>query len=838
MLRAELHAVTWHELTADVLPGAAVAPRCLALVLTAAQLRRPHRLRLPRVRLHRQAPAGGPGRRWPRSCRTPSRTTSASRCSPGASVRYRFYSRWGLDRRRALADRVLVLGHVLARAAGARRDQPGGQPDGGARGLGAALTCVLPAGCWPVPRSRMSLRRCRAARPVPHRPLPLSAADAARSRSRSCCCRSSTGRSPARCSTCCCRRARVPFLAFLGAFLAAILLGMASHVPGGLGVFEGLMVLLLKPYLRRPMLLPALVVYRAVYYLLPLVGRARRPRRRRSCGSGGAGGARRPRCSAASPSSSRRGCFGLLHVLRPGAILLFSGATPAAPGRLELLDRVLPLGVIEASHFTGSVAGAALLLLSQGLARRLDAAYYLHRRRDRRRHRRVAAQGRSTTRRRSLLGVRAGGPAGAPGRRSIAAPRSSRRASRRLDRGRRSARSARRCGSACSPSSTWTIRSELWWQFELHGEASRFLRASVGAAVVVLLFGDRAAGAATRRTRWPSRPTHDLRRRRRRSSPRSRATSPHLVFLRDKALLFNDDRTGVRDVRRAGPHLGGARRSGRARTSAVSRPDPAVPRALRRLRRRAGVLRGRHGAPASLRRLRADVRQARRGGAGRSRRRSASKGRAARATASRSAGWRRTAAPFRDRRGRRRARRSCPQLRAVSDDWLADTAGAEKGFSLGFFDDDYLARFPVAVVRCEGADRRVRQHLAGRRATGALDRPDALRPARAEGRDGGAVRAPAAVGQGAGLPAGSCWAWRRSPGIEQSPVASLWNRLGSFLYRARRSGLPLPGPAGVQGEVRSGLGAALSRVPGRDEAAAHPGRRLGAGRRRLSPDLL
>ena len=38
---------------------------------------------------------------------------------------------------------------------------------------------------------------------------------------------------------------------------------------------------------------------------------------------------------------------------------------------------MLPLGVIEASHFLGSVAGAALLILSQGLARRLDAAYYL-----------------------------------------------------------------------------------------------------------------------------------------------------------------------------------------------------------------------------------------------------------------------------------------------------------------------------------------------------------------------------------------------------------------------------------------------------------------------------
>jgi phosphatidylglycerol lysyltransferase len=55
-----------------------------------------------------------------------------------------------------------------------------------------------------------------------------------------------------------------------------------------------------------------------------------------------------------------------------GLVLLFSGATPAAPGRLDVLDRVLPFGVIEASHFLGSVAGAGLLLMSQGLARRLD----------------------------------------------------------------------------------------------------------------------------------------------------------------------------------------------------------------------------------------------------------------------------------------------------------------------------------------------------------------------------------------------------------------------------------------------------------------------------------
>ena len=59
---------------------------------------------------------------------------------------------------------------------------------------------------------------------------------------------------------------------------------------------------------------------------------------------------------------------------------MFSGATPADTARLPSLERLFPIGVIETSHFLGSVAGAVLLVLSQGLARRLDAAYYLRRR--------------------------------------------------------------------------------------------------------------------------------------------------------------------------------------------------------------------------------------------------------------------------------------------------------------------------------------------------------------------------------------------------------------------------------------------------------------------------
>jgi phosphatidylglycerol lysyltransferase len=50
--------------------------------------------------------------------------------------------------------------------------------------------------------------------------------------------------------------------------------------------------------------------------------------------------------------------------------------------------------------------------------------------------------------------------------------------------------------------------------------------------------------------------------------------------------------------------------------------------------------------------------------------------------------------------------RLLPQLREVSDDWLAAKASAEKGFSLGFFDEAYVARFPVAVIEREGRVQR------------------------------------------------------------------------------------------------------------------------------------
>jgi phosphatidylglycerol lysyltransferase len=47
-------------------------------------------------------------------------------------------------------------------------------------------------------------------------------------------------------------------------------------------------------------------------------------------------------------------------------------------------------------------------------------------------------------------------------------------------------------------------------------------------------------------------------------------------------------------------------------------------------------------------------------------------------------------------------RRAMPELRAVSDAWLARKRTREKGFSLGWFQEAYVAALPVAAARLDG----------------------------------------------------------------------------------------------------------------------------------------
>ncbi|MBW7934077.1 MAG: lysylphosphatidylglycerol synthetase family protein, partial [Gemmatimonadaceae bacterium] len=167
----------------------------------------------------------------------------------------------------------------------------------------------------------------------------------------------------------------VPYGAFLGAFLLAQVVGLLSHVPGGIGIFESVIVLLMKDEIPPAGLVGALLAYRVVYYLVPLgaalallaaheIARARHGLARAAQVAG-------RWVPGVVPSMLA------LTTFASGTILLLSGATPGVRSRLHLLADVLPLAVIELSHFTASIAGAALLLLAWGLRRRLDAAWWL-----------------------------------------------------------------------------------------------------------------------------------------------------------------------------------------------------------------------------------------------------------------------------------------------------------------------------------------------------------------------------------------------------------------------------------------------------------------------------
>lgn len=60
------------------------------------------------------------------------------------------------------------------------------------------------------------------------------------------------------------------FETFLAVYILAVMIGMVSQAPGGLGVFEATILLALSSYPREPVL-GALLLYRLCYYLVPFV---------------------------------------------------------------------------------------------------------------------------------------------------------------------------------------------------------------------------------------------------------------------------------------------------------------------------------------------------------------------------------------------------------------------------------------------------------------------------------------------------------------------------------------------------------------------------------------
>ncbi|MEH2465721.1 lysylphosphatidylglycerol synthase domain-containing protein [Nostoc sp.] len=61
------------------------------------------------------------------------------------------------------------------------------------------------------------------------------------------------------------------YLDFLGIYLLAMFAGVVSNVPGGLGVFETIILLILSSKVSGAAILGSLLAYRGVYYFLPLL---------------------------------------------------------------------------------------------------------------------------------------------------------------------------------------------------------------------------------------------------------------------------------------------------------------------------------------------------------------------------------------------------------------------------------------------------------------------------------------------------------------------------------------------------------------------------------------
>lgn len=476
----------------------------------------------------------------------------------------------------------------------------------------------------------------------------------------------------------------IGFPAFVGFFAIATVLGIISHVPGGLGVFEAVMLVALGGAVPTDRLAGALLLYRLTYHVLPLL---------LALALLIASELRRDTVAPVTRAVvSLSPVLLAAQTLIVGVFLLATGVTPATISASDLLSLDVPLPLVEAAHFLGSIAGLALLFVARGMLQRLDAAWWAG----------LLLAGTSL-----LLAL----PRGLSVQEAIVI--SLLVAALALSRSqftRRTSLLAQRYSGGWLAAIAGILvalgglllfayrdidyRHELWWQFELDGHAPRALRAMVAMSLIVLIFSLRLL----LRPALPVLIRPD-------AAALAKAAGviadqdyadAGLALTGDKPLLFSE--SGKAFIM-----------FGRRGRSWVALFDPVGPREewpelvwafIERARETASrpafyQVRPQHlavylDAGLNLFKLGEEAQVSLptfslNGGS----------------RAHLRAGFRRA-----EREGLRfevipvdRLRPLMPELRAISDAWLGSHAAAEKGFSLGQFDETYLCRQPVAVIR-------------------------------------------------------------------------------------------------------------------------------------------
>ncbi len=557
---------------------------------------------------------------------------------------------------------------------------------------------------------------------------------------------------------------------FFTIYILAIAVGIVSHAPGGIGVFEATLIAGLGASGRSDVI-AALLLYRVAYTFIPF-------------------GIASLSIAVASALTQRHRIGGaatwVYRVIRPivplvaagvaavaGVILLVSGALPSSSQKLGILREVLPLSFVEASHLAGSAIGVLLLLVSRGLFRKLYRAWV------------VAmllmvagffaslAKGLDTHEAISMLGT-------------IGLLAMFRGAFYRVS-----------GASIFRLNVPWLVsvlallavifwiglfayshvqyENALWWDFAWNGDASRFLRSSLVVAVIMgivavnSLFGREIPAPV--RTEIPDVVVKLV--------MESEDTESQISLTGDKQFLISDDETAFLAYADTGNAL-------------ITKGEPvgdekAGQQLIWQLRERAdregklcafysvstkylptfldlglSILKIGEVARVPLQDFSLD---------GKSRKRfRQAKNRAERE------GYVFEIIPKED------LAPVLPELRKISDDWLSQKAGEEKGFALGGFDDDYLSYFDHAVLRDETGKIRAFANLfqGGNKSELSLDlmryEPDS---------PSFVMDALFAEMMVWGSEQGFHWfSLGAAPfsGIENRQLASLWNRIGGFVY--------------------------------------------------------
>lgn len=152
------------------------------------------------------------------------------------------------------------------------------------------------------------------------------------------------------------------FTAFAGPFSVATVAGLVSSVPGGAGVFEGSLLALLPDLARAP-LAAALVGYRLIYYVVPLL-LAGLILMRLGLAPAGLLGQVRTQARVWAPTILAIAAFVL------GATLILTGVGRIDPDRLKLLRETVPVVLLETSHLISLVSGIGLMGASLMVVRR------------------------------------------------------------------------------------------------------------------------------------------------------------------------------------------------------------------------------------------------------------------------------------------------------------------------------------------------------------------------------------------------------------------------------------------------------------------------------------